>query len=34
MKDRVLLTVDLGAMKERLRRQYGVLMDRFERAIA
>ena len=34
MKDRVLLTVDLAAMKERLRRQYGVLMDRFERAIA
>jgi 5-methylthioadenosine/S-adenosylhomocysteine deaminase len=34
MKDRVLLTVDLGWMKERLRRQYGVLMDRFEKAIA
>ena len=34
MKDRVLLTVDLAAMKERLRRQYGVLMERFERAIA
>jgi 5-methylthioadenosine/S-adenosylhomocysteine deaminase len=34
MKDRVLLTVDLASMKERLRRQYGVLMDRFERAIA
>jgi 5-methylthioadenosine/S-adenosylhomocysteine deaminase len=34
MKDRLLLTVDLAAMKERLRRQYGVLMERFERAIA
>jgi 5-methylthioadenosine/S-adenosylhomocysteine deaminase len=34
MKERVLLTVDLASMKERLRRQYGVLMDRFERAIA
>jgi 5-methylthioadenosine/S-adenosylhomocysteine deaminase len=34
MKDRVLLAVDLAAMKERLRRQYGILMDRFERAIA
>jgi 5-methylthioadenosine/S-adenosylhomocysteine deaminase len=34
MKDRVLLTVDLAAMKERLRLQYGVLMERFERAIA
>jgi 5-methylthioadenosine/S-adenosylhomocysteine deaminase len=34
MKDRVLLTVDLAAMKERLGRQYGVLMERFERAIA
>ena len=27
-------TVDLAAMKERLQRQYGILMDRFERAIA
>jgi hypothetical protein len=34
MKERVLLAVDLAAMKERLRRQYGILMDRFERAIA
>jgi 5-methylthioadenosine/S-adenosylhomocysteine deaminase len=34
MKDRVLLTVDLAAMKERLRHQYGNLMERFERAIA
>ena len=34
MRDRVLLTVDLASMKERLRRQYGVLMDRFEKAIA
>jgi len=34
MKDRVLLTVDLASMKERLSRQYGILMDRFEKAIA
>ena len=34
MKDRVLLTVDLASMKDRLSRQYGVLMERFERAIA
>jgi len=34
MQDRVLLTVDLTAMKERLRRQYGTLMDRFAKAIA
>jgi 5-methylthioadenosine/S-adenosylhomocysteine deaminase len=34
MKDRVLLTVDLASMKERVSRQYGILMERFERAIA
>ena len=34
MKDRVLLTVDLASMKERVRRQYAILMDRFEKAIA
>ncbi len=34
MKDRVMLTVDLAAMKERLRRQHAVLMDRFSGAIA
>jgi 5-methylthioadenosine/S-adenosylhomocysteine deaminase len=34
MKNRVLLTVDLASMKERVRRQYAILMDRFEKAIA
>jgi 5-methylthioadenosine/S-adenosylhomocysteine deaminase len=34
MKDRVLLTVDLAAMKERLGRQYATLMERFAKAIA
>jgi 5-methylthioadenosine/S-adenosylhomocysteine deaminase len=34
MKDRVLLTVDLASMKDRLSRQYSILMDRFEKAIA
>jgi 5-methylthioadenosine/S-adenosylhomocysteine deaminase len=34
MKDRVLLTVDLASMKERRSRQYSILMDRFEKAIA
>jgi 5-methylthioadenosine/S-adenosylhomocysteine deaminase len=34
MKDRVLLTVDLGVMKERVSRQYGLLMERFEKAIS
>jgi 5-methylthioadenosine/S-adenosylhomocysteine deaminase len=34
MKDRVLLTVDLAGMKERLREQYATLMERFARAIA
>ena len=33
MRDRVLLTVDLAWMKERLKRQYGALMERFELAI-
>jgi hypothetical protein len=30
----VLLTVDLASMKKRLSRQYSILMDRFEKAIA
>jgi 5-methylthioadenosine/S-adenosylhomocysteine deaminase len=34
MKDRVLLTVDLAAMKDRVNRQYDTLMNRFEKAIA
>ena len=34
MKDRILLTVDLGLMKERVSRQYSSLMDRFEKAIS
>jgi 5-methylthioadenosine/S-adenosylhomocysteine deaminase len=34
MKDRVLLTVDLASMKERVSRQYDVLMQRFEKAIS
>jgi 5-methylthioadenosine/S-adenosylhomocysteine deaminase len=34
MKDRVLQTVDLGSMKERVSRQYSSLMDRFETAIS
>ncbi len=34
MRDRVLQTVDLAAMKERVARQYGTIMERFERAIA
>jgi 5-methylthioadenosine/S-adenosylhomocysteine deaminase len=34
MKDRVLLTVDLASMKERVSRQYDVLMHRFEKAIS
>jgi 5-methylthioadenosine/S-adenosylhomocysteine deaminase len=33
MKDRVLLTVDAAALKERLKRQYASLTQRFERAI-
>jgi 5-methylthioadenosine/S-adenosylhomocysteine deaminase len=33
MKDRVLLTVDLDSMKEKMRLQYGILMERFAKAI-
>lgn len=33
MKDRVLLTVDYSAMKQRMRQQYGALMGRFMKAI-
>jgi 5-methylthioadenosine/S-adenosylhomocysteine deaminase len=33
MKDRQLLTVDLGPMRERVKKQYGRIMERFERAI-
>lgn len=33
MKERVLLTVDLASMKERMSRQYSTLMERFEKAI-
>jgi len=34
MKDRVLLTVDLGTMKEKVSARYATIMERFERAIA
>ncbi len=34
MKDRQLLTVDLGPMRERVRKQYAQIMERFDRAIA
>jgi len=34
MRDRVLLTVDLASMKERVARQYSTLVDRFEKAIS
>jgi 5-methylthioadenosine/S-adenosylhomocysteine deaminase len=34
MRDRVLLTVDLASMKQRVARQYSILMDRFEKAIS
>lgn len=34
MKDRVLLTVDLGTMKEKVAARYATIMQRFERAIA
>jgi hypothetical protein len=30
MKDRVLLTVELGLMKEHVGRRYSALMDRFD----
>lgn len=33
MRNRVLLTIDLAGMKQRLSRQYTVLMERFEKAI-
>jgi 5-methylthioadenosine/S-adenosylhomocysteine deaminase len=33
MKDRVLLTVDFDSMKEKMRQQYRILMDRFAKAI-
>lgn len=33
MKDRVLLTIDVGAMKERVNRRYSTIMERFEKAI-
>ncbi|MGA8597404.1 MAG: amidohydrolase family protein [Bryobacteraceae bacterium] len=32
MKDRVLLTIDMGAMKERVSRRYSTIMERFDRA--
>ncbi|MGA8230831.1 MAG: amidohydrolase family protein [Candidatus Acidiferrales bacterium] len=34
MKDRRLLTVDLGPMRERVSKQYARIMERFDRAIA
>jgi 5-methylthioadenosine/S-adenosylhomocysteine deaminase len=33
MKDRQLLTVDLGPMRERVKKQYGKIMERFDRVI-
>ncbi|MGC2661060.1 MAG: amidohydrolase family protein [Bryobacteraceae bacterium] len=33
MRDRVLLTVDLASMRERMSRQYQILMERFDSAI-
>ena len=33
MKDRKLLTVDLGPMRERVNKQYGIIMNRFDGAI-
>ena len=33
MKDRVLLTIDVGAMKERVSRRYSTIMERFDKAI-
>jgi 5-methylthioadenosine/S-adenosylhomocysteine deaminase len=33
MKDRELLTVDLGPMRERVKKQYGTIMERFDRVI-
>jgi len=34
MKDRQLLTVDLGPMRERVNKQYAKIMERFDKAIA
>ena len=34
MKDRQLLTVDLGPMRERVKKQYAHIMERFDNAIA
>jgi 5-methylthioadenosine/S-adenosylhomocysteine deaminase len=34
MRDRQLLTVDLGPMRERVSKQYAHIMERFDRAIA
>jgi 5-methylthioadenosine/S-adenosylhomocysteine deaminase len=34
MKDRQLLTVDLGPMRERVKKQYAQIMERFDNAIA
>jgi 5-methylthioadenosine/S-adenosylhomocysteine deaminase len=34
MKDRKLLTVDLGPMRERMKKQYSKIMERFDNAIA
>ena len=34
MRDRVLLTIDLAGMKQRLNQQYTILMERFEKAIS
>ena len=33
MRDRQLLTVDLGPMRERVKKQYGKIMERFDGAI-
>ena len=34
MKDRVLLTVDLTAMKEKVASRYANIMERYDKAIA
>ena len=34
MKDRKLLTVDLGPMRERVKKQYATIMERFDKVIA
>ncbi|MGB9469260.1 MAG: amidohydrolase family protein [Candidatus Acidiferrum sp.] len=33
MKDRQILTIDLGPMRERVKKQYALIMDRFDKAI-